>query len=115
MFFRSIISMLLSHKSIEFIHRKACFLATKRMLLSAENRKNRLVLSIYFTFTYYLLPITYYLMAVSVSRLRRDDDKNFRWILTVEALELRVVNTFSENNLGFLHVICVGFFTCNFP
>ena len=70
--------MLLSHKSIEFIHRKTCFLSTKRMLLSAEKRKNRLVLSICFTFTYYLLPITYYLMAVSVSRLRRDDDKNFR-------------------------------------
>ena len=70
--------MLLSHKSIEFIHRKACFLSMKRMLLLAENRKNRLVLSNNFTFACYLLPITYYLMAVSVSRLRRDDDKNFR-------------------------------------
>ena len=50
----------------------------KRMLLLAENRKNRLVLSNNFTFACYLLPITYYLMAVSVSRLRRDDDKNFR-------------------------------------
>ena len=67
--------MLLLDKSIAFIERKACFLSTKHMLLSTEKRKNRPVLSICFTFIYYLLPITYYLIAAGASRLRRDDDK----------------------------------------
>jgi len=69
--------MLLLDKSIAFIERKACFLSTKHMLLSTEKRKNRLVLSILFTFTCYLRPITYYLIAAGVSRLRSDDDKKF--------------------------------------
>ena len=77
--------MLLSDKSIAFIQRKACFQTIKRMLLSAENRKKRLVLSIPFTFTGYLLPKTYYLIAAGASRWCRKDDKNFGRKLTIEA------------------------------
>ena len=64
----------------------------KRMLLSLEKRKNRPVLSIYFTFTYYLLPITYYLMAASDSRRLLHGDKNFGGILTIESPPLTVLN-----------------------
>ena len=80
--FRKINSMLLCDKSIAFIHQKACFRAIKRMLLSREKHENCLILFIFFTFTCYLLPITYYLIAASVSRWCREDDKNFGRFLT---------------------------------
>ena len=86
--------MLLLDKSIAFIRQKACFLTIKRMVLSAGNHENRPILSNPFTFTCYLLPMTYYRIAAGASRLHRDDDKNFRRNLTIEAPELRVVNSF---------------------
>ena len=75
--------MLLLDKGIAFIAKKACFLTIKRMLSSAENCENRLVLSIYFTFTCHLSPITYYLIAATVSRLLRKVDRIFLRNLTV--------------------------------
>ena len=86
--------MLLLDKSIAFIRQKACFLTIKHMVLSAGNHENRPVLSNRFTFTCYLLPMTYYRIAAGASRLLSDDDKNIRRNLTIGVLELRVVNSF---------------------
>ena len=75
--------MLLLDKSIAFIAQKACFLSIKRMLLSREKREKRPILFIFFTFTCYLSPINYYLIAAGVSRWSHEDDKNFGRNLTI--------------------------------
>ena len=98
-FFRSINSMLLSDKSNAFIHRNACFLKIKHMLLSPKNHENQPVLSICFTFTCYLVPITCYRIAPSDSRLLRKVDKNLRRILTVRHFVLTFVHSF-HNSIG---------------
>ena len=89
--FRLINSMLLLDKSIAFIAQKTCFLSIKRMLSSHEKRRNRPFLSVFFTFTCYLLPITYYLIAAGVSRWSHEDDKNFGRFLTIPVAFLQLL------------------------
>ena len=69
--------MLLFDKSIEFISQKACFLAIKGMLLSAENRKKtaRFVNLLYFFLMIH--PSNLLAERPGVSRLLLEDDKNF--------------------------------------
>lgn len=83
--------MLLLVKSIAFIAQKACFLSIKRMLSSREKRRNRPILFIFFTFTCYLLPINYYLIAASVSRWSPEDDKKFGRFLTIPVVFLQLL------------------------
>ena len=89
--FRLINSMLLLDKSIAFIAQKACFLSIKSMLLSREKREKRPFLFIIFTFTGYLLPINYYLIAASVSRWSPEDDKKIGRFLTISIAFLQLL------------------------
>jgi len=66
--------MLLFDKSIGFIERKHAFYRSKVMLLSAEKRKNRPVLSIPFTYFPQLSPQATYLIAAGDSRWGLNDD-----------------------------------------
>jgi hypothetical protein len=72
------------------------------MLLSLEKRKNRPVLSISLTFTYYLLPVTYYPIAASDSRLCREDDRKFGRNLTIAASFLHLLTIINGSRVGTL-------------